>query len=408
MRAILCRIICAGLVCWTACGTEDSGGADGPAPPDAAADGLGVDSPDVDDGPPVWVLPDGDPADPGPYQVGYRVLDVGYEPVGGVEERQLRVALWYPTLEDAGEPSVYRDLFLRDAVWLSATPIETGSMPVLVFSHGNLAHAEQSYFLTEHFASHGWLVIAPDHTGNTMTDIVEERTNDIYLFRPQDLTAALDAVAGLPAGDPLAGSVGAVVVVSGHSFGGYTAFALAGASFDVPKLLEACKTATGDFCKGFDEDRGALFAAGFADGRVDVAIPLAPGGASLLAEGASQLGIPTQLMTATGDQSTTNAANGDPYWAALDGPVDMRVNFETGGHHTFAVTCTHFPSFGQGDGCGDGFMAPQDGYRIVRAYALAYARWHLFGDDTVVGLLDGSEILSNDVTLNAKTAERSR
>ena len=45
-------------------------------------------------------------------------------------------------------------------------------------------------------------------------------------------------------------------------------------------------------------------------------------------------------------------------------------------------------------------IAPEDeGFRIVNAYALAFGRSVLLGDASVAGVLDGSEAVSEAVTL---------
>ena len=46
-------------------------------------------------------------------------------------------------------------------------PVAEHGYPVLVFSHGSL-YGGSSAFLARHFASHGWVVAAPDHTGHLL------------------------------------------------------------------------------------------------------------------------------------------------------------------------------------------------------------------------------------------------
>ncbi|HFE47116.1 MAG TPA: hypothetical protein ENJ18_16795, partial [Nannocystis exedens] len=218
------------------------------------------------------------PADePGPYGIGFRTIDVTYTPAGFDEERTINVSIWYPTDDASGNPTVYFDLITRDEVYLDATPT-AGLHPVFAFSHGNGGIAEQSYFLTEHFASHGWIVVAPDHTGNTIADIDAALIPDMVVLRPLDITAMLDEVYDLPASDPLAGLLDDVLVASGHSFGGYTTLALAGGSFDVDSIVDECEIdPMGLVCASLTPERIAQLKAGFADPRVDLALPLTPG-----------------------------------------------------------------------------------------------------------------------------------
>ena len=45
---------------------------------------------------------------------------------------------------------------------------DDGPYPLIVFSHGNGGLGVQSFFLTEYLASHGYVVVCPDHTGNSL------------------------------------------------------------------------------------------------------------------------------------------------------------------------------------------------------------------------------------------------
>ncbi len=342
------------------------------------------------------------PADEvGPYRVGYRTMDVTYTPEGFTEPRTINVSIWYPTEASRGDAAVYFDLVTREDVLLEATPA-AGPHPVLAFSHGNGGVAEQSYFMTERFASHGWVVVAPDHTGNTLVDFDESLLADIVVLRPLDMSAMLDEVYELPAGDPLAGQLADELVVSGHSFGGYTTLALAGGKFDVDSLVSECEIdPMGLACESLTPERIDQLDAGFADPRVDVAIPLTPGAVFLFGDdGLSEVDVPTMLMTSVLDETTPDAEDGDPAWSSLDGPEDLRIEFLTGGHYTFSVACEL--GLVEGDGCGDDFIDPLEAYDVINHYALAFARDKLWGDASVAGVLDGTESLSDVVTLSAK------
>src|SRR5258708_19447850 len=50
--------------------------------------------------------------------------------------------------------------------------IQPGSYPLVLYSHTSLGHRRQSTFLCTHLASHGFVVAAADHTGNTFGDLV--------------------------------------------------------------------------------------------------------------------------------------------------------------------------------------------------------------------------------------------
>src|SRR5207249_11066554 len=61
-------------------------------------------------------------------------------------------------------------------VWQEAVRDATpgrGRHPLVAFSHGYGGHRGQSTFLCTHLSSHGFVVGAMDHTGNTMLEVVQ-------------------------------------------------------------------------------------------------------------------------------------------------------------------------------------------------------------------------------------------
>lgn len=148
-------------------------------------------------------------------------------------ERGLVCDVWYPALDsgrgrDLSEDAAAEHPFGRPHAALPDAPCAGGPFPLVAFSHGNSGLRRQSTFLTTHLASHGFVVAAPDHRGNTFFDLLEldeearrERHLVVRRERPRDLERTIDAALerdGLPRID--AQRIGAV----GHSFGGWTAF----------------------------------------------------------------------------------------------------------------------------------------------------------------------------------------
>jgi dienelactone hydrolase len=188
-----------------------------------------------------------DPFSRGPYPVGVRSHDV----IDTARRRELTVELWYP----ASEAARGRDLdpATRDSfdllpgfppVWQEAardSAARPGHYPLVLFSHGYGGHRRQSTFLCTHLASHGYVVAAVDHAGNTVIDVMQamlqiandgpppdmgEALETFIALRPDDVVFVLDVLlAGLDAEvAPLidAGRIG----MSGHSFGGWTTLKL--------------------------------------------------------------------------------------------------------------------------------------------------------------------------------------
>jgi dienelactone hydrolase len=193
-----------------------------------------------------------DPFSRGPHPAGV----VTVESEDAARQRKLPLEVWFPAAAahrgqdlDPEAQASYRPMPaappVAQAAVRDAAPA-AGRHPVVVFSHGFAGHRCQSTFLCTHLASHGYVVVAPDHVGNTTVDVMMEavklfqseggppdpeamlgRVNEIAGLRPDDAIHALDRV--------LAGEIPGVaeadperVAAAGHSFGGWTTLAVAG------------------------------------------------------------------------------------------------------------------------------------------------------------------------------------
>ncbi|MDG1482837.1 MAG: hypothetical protein P8R54_24815 [Myxococcota bacterium] len=308
----------------------------------------------------------------GPMGVGYRLVEQTYtEPTG--DRLTVPVNIWYPTADEGGEAPRYFNLVEDPDAILDAAPAATlhaGGYPVLIFSHGSFLYGGSSSFLARHFASHGWIVAAPDHVGNTLTDYGDIPL-PIYYRRPLNDRAAVDAVAAQP---DLSGADTDQMVLAGYSFGGYDTWATIGGTLSRPGFEAQCDSGALIDCT---EAELAALEAGFFDDRFVAAIPMAGAGRfEYFADGGLEnLTVPVLQMSGTEDRD-------DPQqmWDLSAGTALSWVSIEGGCHEMFGV-----------GGCPD--LAPEDGFSLIEAYALAFARHHLLGDDSeeVTGLLDGSE-----------------
>ena len=128
----------------------------------------------------------------------------------------------------------------RDVVVWSPPPSRTGRQPVLIFSHGYGGCAQQSTFMTEVLAAHGYWVFAPNHkdarcasgsrTGGSPPDepfrTPQSWSDRTFADRRDDIRAIQQALATSPdyATRVDLGRLGYI----GHSLGGYTVVGLAG------------------------------------------------------------------------------------------------------------------------------------------------------------------------------------
>jgi predicted dienelactone hydrolase len=111
-------------------------------------------------------------------------------------------------------------------------------MPLVVFSHGSGSLNIQSTGMMELLASHGFVVVAPNHTGNTIWDSPGDPFAETAVNRPLDVSFLIDHMLARSEdpGDPFYHHISPLSIgVVGHSFGGYTSLAMpAGLDGQVP------------------------------------------------------------------------------------------------------------------------------------------------------------------------------
>lgn len=230
----------------TACAVACSSSADAPA---ADAGDAATDTADAFDAtPPKVVQGDAPWEKPGSAPVGVasgKVEDVA-------RGRTLPLTVFYPAAESAraaattGVPieslagdqqAAYAKLLAADGracatrtvhAAVDAAPAAATALPTLVFSHCHSCTRLSVATMAERLASHGFLVVALDHQGNTVWDALAGKSAELsaafLATRAADVRFVLDRVldgSALPAS--LAGKADpAKVGVFGHSFGAAT------------------------------------------------------------------------------------------------------------------------------------------------------------------------------------------
>ena len=201
------------------------------------------------------------PAAEGEAAVGVTTITVN-DPT---RDRQLTVEVWYPAAHPASDeeaPVVYDVEAMGGTVARLRSPTRAhrdvaprsgGPYPVVLVSHGTGSTRFGNLTLCETLASHGYIVAAPDHRGDTVDDALfgisfDQRARNTF-NRPLDLSRVLD---DLEARSKDAQSLfsGLIdmnrVAVAGHSFGSSTAMAIAGARFNAPRQEKECEKNNAD------------------------------------------------------------------------------------------------------------------------------------------------------------------
>ncbi|MBI2377638.1 MAG: hypothetical protein HYV07_26790 [Deltaproteobacteria bacterium] len=277
-----------------------------------------------------------DPRDPGPFVVGVRTIElVDLSRTDAARTpRKLVTEVWYPASESSrGEPgdaysfadalpaSALERLPSAELGQLKTTAVrdaeasDEGPFPVVLFSHGSGGARFQNTWLTVALASHGFVVAAPDHAGNTLGDMLGEggeleidfgAQTQSFLDRPLDLVAVLSELRG-SLGDEFGRIDAARVGTAGHSFGAVTA--LRAAAFE-PSIRAVLSEAP----------------AGYSAAWLELDRPI------------GTLGIAVQLHGGGRDDTMPPEVHGRSIWRELTRPRFF-LELADAGHFTFTGLC---------------------------------------------------------------------
>lgn len=258
-------------------------------------------------------------------------------------ERALTAHALYPSTGGSVEPFAANAVWQGTSVQVGGTPTD-GAKPLVVLSHGVWGNRFNQVWLAERLVSEGYIVLALDHPGTSTWDRNREEAARLW-ERPRDLSRLLDTFFTAP---EWAEAVDASRIFAvGHSLGGYSVLAAAGARFDADRLATFCEVnPTAIACTVFTElgvgddpaDKEAL-GADLSDRRLTGVIALDPGGVPAI--------VPESL-TSTSTPIAVISAGRTPYFLnpaheakALAGMADIEhVAFADAGHFDFLGVCT--------------------------------------------------------------------
>ena len=339
----------------------------------------------------VWAAePLPDPEQPGPYPVGVTtllLLDASRPEESNKLPRPLMTEIWYPATDETRDipkgglidtylntvpPMAFELLKSMLKVDLKAfdktfqffsvrdARVRAGSFPLVLFSHGSKAARIQNIYWCEQVASHGYIVVAPDHTGNSIVTFVDgspvlantKSMEELAPVRTQDLRFVIDWMtrANKGADSRFQGKVDLEhIAVAGHSFGGYNSLDMA------------------------DKDP-----------RVDAIIPIA--GAAMGPR--ANYTCPVLDIIATEDKilKLDRVETMRKYYEESKGPRYL-VEFLNCGHFSFTEIHQFVSNFGDGIGSGKRitngepitYTAPEIVLRLTKGYSTAFLGRYLKG-----------------------------
>ena len=311
---------------------------------------FGACSPDTDEpAPRPWIEPD----QPGPFDVGVTTLNF-VDPRG----KELVAEVWYPAqVSDEDALATYQYTTLSGRAYQDPpVDLRYGPHPLVAFSHGYISIRFQSFYLTEHLASHGYVVIATDHPTNTLFDVDESNNTLMMLERPDDIRYSVDYLSQLSQlpGHFYGSLEDDSYAVIGHSFGAVTAMWLGGGEVDWETLTDYCDQGTGngrvcDLVHTVPEtDDGTN---GGPDPRVRATVPMSPGlWYAFGPEGSGLEAVVEPFVVAGARDDVLSWSNeAQPSWEAMAPPKRLAL-FEEAGHYGFSAFCDIIPGFR--DECG--------------------------------------------------------
>ena len=199
--------------------------------------------------------------------IKYNPFNRGPFPVGVITQnfhdskrnRTLPTEIWFPATnefknKDFDETTMDKYLLgdiLSSQNAVRDADIRDGIYPLIVFSHGHGGHRRLTSHLCTHLASHGYIVAAPDHLGNTYLDLLSYKEQilkgtppdiakldkQIFLNRPGDIKFIIDCMTSDKVKIPLkmidVNSIG----VAGYSYGGWTILMVASSDSRISAAL---------------------------------------------------------------------------------------------------------------------------------------------------------------------------
>ncbi len=331
-----------------------------------------------------------EPLSAGPFPVGVTTtvfIDTSRTDNFTKQPRTLVTEIWYPATDEArrlpknkysdfipGGVTPEIDELIKKTYKMSAAEIDKvywneahrnaavrkGRFPLVVFSHGNGGSRNQNTFWCDYLASHGYIVVSADHTGNARWTIINgkpilsqagERNNSAK-DRPLDVSFLLDQMILWDKGGDkrFSGRIDTDhAAVTGMSFGSFTAH--------------------------WASDRDPRF-------KAVIAMSGAPASHT-------NLTVPSLRMLGTEDRTlgvAGNTAIRDNH-AKHTGPSFL-LELKNGGHFSFTDMFKINKHFG--DGVGEGkrretnepfeFTSMEATYRIINSYSVAFLGYYLKGE----------------------------
>jgi predicted dienelactone hydrolase len=372
----------------------------------------------------------------GKHAVGYRVFTTT-----GAQKQPLTLRAWYPAKQSAGRqptaiaysaPNKFDEQITPGkqitgvgTALANVGPARNGRpYPLVVFSHGYAISPIVFATLVEHYASQGYVVLAPEH--NETFDQSLTGFWKAVIDRPVDIRRTIDYAERLTKpGGAFPGLIDMDnIAVVGHSYGGYTALAAAGARFDFAAYKSRCAALTADdplnfFCgpivaKESDmATRAGLRATpsglwpSFGDPRVKAAISMAGDAYLFDQRGLAEINMPIMVMGGTIDEGTPYTWGAKLTYDNVTSKNKTLITFPGAGHMLFVDPCENLPwtqkSVYRDGFCIDAVWGTRRPLNIVTHFTTAFLRDTLDADPKARATLTGKQPRLDNVEYTTAT-----
>jgi predicted dienelactone hydrolase len=357
----------------------------------------------------------------GSHPVGMRTLETD-------GASSIAVTVWYPASNSShgegmvsyryqlkmGDPlgtvsiATYDGQAIRDA----AFDLSNGPYPLVILSPGFSFGASTYAWLAGHLASYGFVVIAPEHQEHL------DPANELWrsaIRRPQDVLSVLAYVDEQTTdGGVFDGLVNSErVAVIGHSYGGYTSLAAAGARINTPEFKTHCEEASASehpaawLCDellphlddmaglaGLDGTPDGLWPA-VADPRVAAIVPMAGDAFFFGHEGLSEINVPVMAIGGTNDNDAPFEWGTHPAYEYASSPRKVLISLTDAEHMIFTNPCAKIPFYLKlfsREFCSDPDWDRNYAHELVSHFTTAFLLTELKQDSAASDALNPSDV----------------
>ena len=315
--------------------------------------------------------------------------------------RNLDVDVWYPNESDSGTPltsyalDATIDFQFPSTIAHASPPVAEGIFPLIVSSHGTGLYSTSQASVNERLASHGFVVVALNHTGNSFRDADRSET-DIAEDRILDVGFAIDEMLNMSAADEGMFSKridGSKIGAKGLSYGGVTAVA----------------AHTGSASLGVERDA-----------RIKAIMPITSGFFSWMGLSESNLDITVPTLILNGTRDITNSAN-QRVFDNLTVEPRYEVIIDDAVHLSYMDVCSwktyadenDAPSpvtgffdaiaFGNWSTCADWAIDNDEAIDITATYAVSFFKSYLEGNREFLHYLTSESAETQELPVSVST-----